>query len=333
MRTRITSLVVAALLAAFTFTPNLHAQALVNIETVTVGDAGNVADTTGYGAVAGVFAIGKYEVTISQYNAFLNSVAAVTSEDYLINLWSFTMGANTDIGGSISRSGSGTIADPFFYTPVGDGGRPVAFVSWFDAARFANWINNGATDGASTETGAYTLNGATSGVGFLRNPGATWFLPSEDEWYKAAYYEGGATNAGYWLYPTQSNEIPVATAMPPGGTNSANYASVRPAGPDRLAQVGAYVDSQGAYGTFDQGGNVWEWNEAVIGSSARGIRGAGWSDDGSGLASTGRFNDGGVADDQNAWIGFRVATVPEPSTYALLLMTGAGALWWSRRRR
>ena len=28
-----------------------------------------------------------------------------------------------------------------------------------------------------------------------------------------------------------------------------------------------------------------------------------------------------------------LTVVPEPSTYALVLMTGAGALWWARRRR
>jgi len=56
--------VVAVLFAAFTLISNLQAQPLVTIETVTVGDAGNAADTTGYGAVADVFALGKYEVTI-----------------------------------------------------------------------------------------------------------------------------------------------------------------------------------------------------------------------------------------------------------------------------
>ena len=68
---------VAGLFAAFLSVSNLQAQPLVTIETVTVGDAGNAADTiTGYGAVADVFAIGKYEVTIGQYTSFLNAAAA-----------------------------------------------------------------------------------------------------------------------------------------------------------------------------------------------------------------------------------------------------------------
>ena len=75
------------------------------------------------------------------------------------------------------------------------GDKPVNFVSWYDAIRFANWLNNGQGDG-DTETGAYTLLGGTptpsNGSSITRNPGATWFLPSEDEWYKAAYYQPAA---------------------------------------------------------------------------------------------------------------------------------------------
>ena len=189
------SYLVAALFAVFTLISNLQA-ALITIDWVTVGDPGNAADTTTYGAVAEVFAIGKYEVTIAQYTTFLNSVAAVTSESYLINLWSHYMESKGNIAG-ISRSGDGTLVSPYRYLVIGSGNRPISYVSWFDAARFANWINNGATNGASTETGAYTLNGATNGVGFTKNPGATCWIPSENEWYKAAYYKGGGTNAGY----------------------------------------------------------------------------------------------------------------------------------------
>ena len=67
-------------------------------------------------------------------------------------------------------------------------------VSWFSAVRFANWVNNG-QGGADTETGAYTLLGGTpilSNDRFIsRQPDAKVFLPTEDEWYKAAYYDPG----------------------------------------------------------------------------------------------------------------------------------------------
>jgi sulfatase modifying factor 1 len=331
---------VAVLLAAFTLISNLHAQPLVNIETVTVGDPGNAADsTTTYGAVANVFAIGKYEVTIGQYNTFLNSVASVTSDSYIVDLWSTSMAITTNVAG-ISRSGAGTLADPYSYSVIGSGNRPIAYVSWFDAARFANWMNNGATNGASTETGAYTLNGATSGVDINVNPGATWYLPSEDQWYKAAYYKGGSANAGYWAYPTQSDTAPGNTIGE--ATNQANYrvdgttysvtqSSTYSISQNYLTDAGAFSNSASAYGTFDQGGNVDEWTDAVIGSY-RGLRGGDWDGIDNWMRSSFRAENTDPAGEYID-VGFRVATVPEPSTYALLLMTGAGALWWARRRR
>jgi len=348
MKTRTLIPVVAVLFTAFTLGASLHAQPLVTIETVAVGDAGNAADTrvmndgtSGYGAVAYEFAIGKYEVTIAQYNTFLNSVASVTSDSYIVNLWNVNMATNLNIAG-ISRSGSGTLGDPYSYSVIGSENRPITFVSWFDAARFANWMNNGATNGASTETGAYTLNGATSGVGFTKNVGAAWWIPSENEWYKSAYYKGGGTNAGYWLYPTQSDSTPGNNIG--GAANQANYytdvfAVTQSKGylfaQNYLTDAGVFSNSASAYGTFDQGGNVWEWNDAVIGSD-RGLRGGSWDgyDFGFGdsyLQSSGRYD--GVPWFKYSDVGFRVATVPEPSTYALLVMSAAGALWWARRKR
>jgi sulfatase modifying factor 1 len=363
MKTRTLIPVVAVLLAAFTLSSKLQAQPLVNIETVTVGDAGNAADTTGYGAVTNVFAIGKYEVTIGQYATFLNSVASVTSDSYLVNLWNPSMATALSIAG-ISRSGSGIDVDPYSYSVVGPSGvtpagassagnRPIGYVSWFDAARFANWINNGATSGASTETGAYTLNGATNGI-MLRNPEATWWIPTEDEWYKAAYYKGGGTNAGYWLYPTQSDSAPgnaigsegsqanygVSTIIPgPLGpaiiaTYSVTQSSSFDGSQNYLTDVGAFSDSSSAYGTFDQGGNLEEWNDAVIDGELRGMRGGVWSGLEHLLTSTSRGTAVGPDfDGMPTAYAFRVATVPEPSTYALLFMSAAGALWFTRKRR
>ena len=266
MKPRSCPFVVAVLFAALTLISNLQAQPLLTIDTVTVGDAGNAADTTGYGAVADVFAMGKYEVTIEQYTAFLNAVAATDT----YSLYNPRMATDLNIAGITQAGSSGS----FSYSVIGSGSRPITFVSWFDAARFANWMNNGATNGASTETGAYTLNGVTSGVNFTKNAGATWWIPSEDEWYKAAYYKGGGTNAGYWLYPTQSDSAPGNEVG--GAANQANYnngvysvtqSSTYSGTLNYLTDAGAFSASDSAYATFDQGGNVWEWNDAVIGSS------------------------------------------------------------------
>ena len=329
-------MLVATLFTAITLIPNLLAQPLVNIETVTVGDAGNASDATGYGAVSDVFAIGKYEVTIGQYTTFLNSVASVTSDSYIVDLWSANMAGNLNVTG-ISRSGSGTLVSPYSYSVIGSGNRPITYVSWFDAARFANWVNNGATNGASTETGAYELSGATTGV-ITRNTGATWWIPNEDEWYKAAYYKSGGTNAGYWLYPTQSDTAPGNTTG--GASNQANYyagdfaitqSASYSSSQNYLTDAGAFSNSPSAYETFDQGGNVWEWNDAVSDSS-RGLRGGSWLnlDDVAGLQSSYRVVTA-PTDEDFGNRGFRVASVPEPSTYALILLSGAGWMFWKRR--
>ncbi len=302
---------------------SVHAQSpLASIDTVTINDEGNVADVNGYGAVAYTYQLGRYEVTIGQYIEFLNSAAAVD----IYGLYNPNMETNPDVA-SILRSGD---SGSYTYSAIGNSNRPVVYVSWFDAARFANWLNNGATNGASTETGAYTLNGATNGI-ISKNPDASWWIPSEDEWYKGAYYKGGGTNTGYWSYATQSDTLPNATATTPGNSNSANFNDVRPAG-DKLTEVGAYSSSPSSYFTYDQSGNVYEWNDAVIDGNLRGLRGSDWRGNDESMASSYRYYS---APDTEEWsyIGFRVATVPEPSTYALLLLSGAVSLWALKRRK
>ena len=159
---------------------------------------------------------------------------------------------------------------------VSNANRPITYVSWFDAARFANWMENGQGSG-STETGAYTLvGGQTSGTAPAKNPGAAFYIPTENEWYKAAYYspvKGGVGSPGYYAYATQSDSAPGNIIG--SGTNQANYItgagfSVTQSGgvnasryPNQnyLTDVGAFTGSESFYGTFDQSGNVFQWND------------------------------------------------------------------------
>lgn len=270
------------------------------IEMVTVGNAGNEADSTTFGAVPYEFKIGTNEVTLAHYTAFLNAVAATDS----FGLYNAAMETEDKVKG-IDQSGT---SGSFTYSVIGDGARPVTFVSWFDAARFCNWLHNGRPTGAqtaaTTERGAYILDGAVAGTGFLRQWGAKFWIPSEDEWYKAAYHQPageGGDGDDYWAYPTKSNVTPTAEA-PPGGANSANYGSIV----DALTPVGAYTGASSFYGTFDQGGNVWEWNDAVISGSFRGLRGGGWSLPLAILASS--FRDTGNPHFEGSFVGFRVAS-------------------------
>lgn len=240
----------------------------VAIETVTVGNPGNGNDTygEGYGGVDYTYNIGKYEVTAGQYNAFLNAVAATDT----YGLYNTLMWANSD-GCKIERAG---FAGSYTYSVAPDWAeRPVNYVSWSDAVRFANWLHNGQPTGAqdltTTEDGSYYLNGATSTAALMavdREPDATWVIPSEDEWYKAAYHKNDGVTGNYWAYPTSTNAVPSNNLVDPDPGNNATFddgggPAVRPY---FRTTAGAHENSSSPYGTFDQGGNVWEWNEATV---------------------------------------------------------------------
>lgn len=331
--------IVPALATGFALFSPTAASAAVTYEWVEVGNPGNAADSsTGYGAVADTYRIGKYEVTNAQYTEFLNTVDPTGTNPNGI----YNTGMGSDARGGIAFNAGA--ADGAKYTVKANmDNKPVNYVSWYDAARFANWMNNGQGAG-DTETGAYTLTGNTGLP--TRNTNSSIWLPSENEWYKAAYHDpvnAGADGSGtpdYWLYPTQSDSEPtVATASILGdisnpGTNVANHNF----GADWNGQDGnvTTVGSAGAgsasrYGTFDQGGNVWEWNEAII-SSSRGFRGGSWYNTttlSSFMQSYDRFYGTPAAEGNN--LGFRLASVPEPSS--VLLVGLAGVALVTRRRR
>lgn len=288
-----------------------------NLETVTVGDPGNAADTRyatpGYGSVGYTYNIGKYEVTAAQYCDFLNAKAKVDTYGlYYFAMWDGLYGCK------IQRSGaSGTYT---YSIAAGWANRPVNYVSYWDACRFANWLGNGQGDG-DTETGAYTLNGynGEDGRTIQRNGGAKWAVTSEDQWYKAAYYKGGGINAGYWDYPTQATSI---------NTDMANYdLSV-----GQTTKVGSYAYSS-AYGTFDQGGNVYEWNESILAyDSWRGLRGSSFHYSDTILLRAEYRGCSWFPSGEDYYIGFRVASVPEPSSI-LALTAGLISLLGIRRRK
>lgn len=321
------------------------ASAQITIGKVPVGNPGNPADpTTSRGSVSGGYAIGTYEVTLSQYAAFLNAVAKADT----YGLWNANMNADQNIRG-ISRSGS---SGSYTYTVQGNGARPVAYVSWFDAARFANWMHNGQPVGAqnasTTETGAYTLNGAMTGVGFSRSANAIWALPSENEWYKAAYYQPAAAGGDaddYWLFPTRSNVMPNSSNGSLTDPNSANFlyddgianginggyavtqSPTYSTTQNYLTTAGAFILASSYYGTFDQGGNVREWTEGVSGSS-RIARGGAWNANSDNLRALNRSILLPISEVES--IGFRVVFIPEPGV-GLIATLGAALLFWRRK--
>lgn len=310
--------------------------ATLTIETVTVGNPGNAADTryesSGRGAVDYTYRIGKYEISAGQYTAFLNAVAAADPHSLYIE----DMGRPEEYGCMIQRSGS---SGNYTYSVAPDwADRPVNYMEWCDAARFANWLHNGQPIGPqglnTTEDGSYFLNGAMTNAALaavVREPDATWVIPSADEWHKAAYHKNdpGAPGANYFDYPTSSNDMPSNNlAVPDPGNNATFHAfpgDYTIGDPYYRTESGEHENSDSPYGTFDQGGNVWEWTEAKGTSiSSRQMRGGSFCDHYSTLHAAECFNMYPTVEDIS--FGFRVAHVPEPAPIVMLALAGAAVI-------
>jgi len=338
----------ATLTLAICFSSTAQA-ANVTFDWATVGNPGNAGDVQSngtFGAVANTYRISKTEVTNGQYTDFLNAVDAAGVNS--LSLFNSEMAGN--FGGIELQAANA--AGSKFVAQAGREQNPVTYVSWYDSVRFINWLDNGQpTDGTGTESGAYTLlvgNSTTpsNGPSVTRDTGAAYWLPSEDEWYKAAYYDPSGT---YFDYANGSDTVPVSD-QPGDDPSAANYfnndgiangfndgyavsgLTSSPISTNPFTDVGAYTAATSPYGTFDQNGNVFEWNEARFGSSSRGLRGGSWTllfVGSNGLAAS--LRNQFVSTSEDSRIGFRVASIPEPSTMVLGALATVGLLM--RRRR
>lgn len=283
-----------------------------SIDFVTIGNLGNVADTTGYpnpgGSVPYIYNLGKYEV----------------SRDMVLK--ASTMG------------GLGlTLQDMTSYGGNGQN-RPATGISWNEAARFVNWLNT-----SKGYQAAYNLTtsgpndnillwgaGQYSGSNRYRNKDAVYFLPSVDEWYKAAY---GSPNGTWHKFTTGSNSAPLAVS---NGTTAGTVVYGGQLGPADITDAGG----ESPFGTMGQGGNVHEWNETAFdglndsATEIRLLRGGTWMADsffGSEIVGSSVYFGISPSDERNT-VGFRIAMIPEPSSFSLLLAGGA-VLMAGRRRR
>jgi formylglycine-generating enzyme len=278
------------------------------IEFVTIGNPGNAADLDdGDSYISGVQSFGSvpYEYRIGKFEISEGVVAK----------------ANMQGGLGITQSSRGA-------------NRPATFVDWNEAATFVNWLNttSGSTPAYKFDAGGNLHLWQPSDVGYdptnlFRNSRACYFLPSADEWYKAAYFD--PTTRSYFDYPTASGMAPTPIAS---GTaaNTAVFGLLRSQNPANVDFAG----SLSPYGTMGQAGNVIEWEETDLDlvndhpDALRGTRGGGWP---SGVGELIASNRGGATIHSNYVIGFRVAAkIPEPNGLQLGAFASLGPL---RRRR
>ena len=275
----------------YTAKPDGTAPVFFEIDFVTVGDPGNADDTSAwngtdekFGGVAYEYRISKTEITDGQMSAFFYSV-----------------GDTVDLSSTMAAGGRNTI----------------------HMLEYANWLNSGCltTGLGMVDGGVYNMDWTSvspwpvedqwdNGDGtknIWRHKDAKYFLPTDDELVKAAFYKGGSTDAGYWYYPTSSDTAPTAEGAS-SGTNSANYAG---SGVGAALAVGSYPNTQSPCGALDMAGNLWEGCEVrysapphqyVPGWAGCYVHGASW------LHGIIGFAVGSASPD----LGFRIAaTVPE----------------------
>lgn len=260
------------------------------------------------------FRIGMYEITNHQWDKFQSSY------------------------GTVAGRPSGAYDENPYWTGTDI---PTNNVSWYEAAQFVNWLNTSTGNPAAYKftgtqgTGDYTLSLWESGdAGYnpdnpYRNSNALYFIPTEDEWVKAAYWNG--TNLQTW-----ASKGDVAPTQSGWNIYENGYATVSHAPWD----VGSGLEELN--GTFDMMGNVWEWMESPYYSDGnlscfdRGMRGGAYITglyytDYDYLSSSYRNGMGSLIDSREVQtLGFRVASVPEPVS---LLLLGLGGLIFQNRKR
>jgi formylglycine-generating enzyme required for sulfatase activity len=283
-----------------------------SMDFVEIGNPGNAADPTSIptstGAVNYIYNLGKYEISRDQINkANAAGNLGITLQDM------------TSYGGNGAN-------------------RPATGISWNEAARFVNYLNTSqgyqvaykfTTNTANANIMLWGAGEYTSQNNQYRHKNAYYFLPSRDEWFKGGYFDPNkAGGAGYWDFATGGDTAATSVS---GGTSGSVYSQPIPQGPADITSAGGLSP----YGTMGQGGNVMEWIEdggtGVNDSptASREFRGGAWMN---GFASMKSTDRGAMAPGTEVYqLGFRVASVPEPSALSLLAV-GLGVVLRRRRR-
>jgi sulfatase modifying factor 1 len=281
------------------------------------------------GGVNYTYRISKLEMSADHWAEFANANAAI-GDPWLVAFDAYYEGIN-DIGpnGFVPRTD----------IPLG-ASLPVAYANFYIAARYCNWLHNGqAVSRAAMEYGAYDLRGLglldRPAVPPTRLPGAQFFIPSHDEWVKAAHFDPdryGEGVPGYWLYSHTSDTAPIPG--PRGiGESSAGYYDIN----DSYVsyRVGAYPDTQSPWGLLDTSGCMSEWTETIREDLPYPNR-IREGEPGFSTNSSGQTDHIWWAGDQSAssgslTLGFRIASVvPAPAVWLWFAVCSIG---WTQRKR
>lgn len=315
------------------------------IDFVTVGAVGNAAwagngdpsdRAIGRGSVNYQYNIGKFEVTSAQWVEFFNA-AYDRPAGYTIphlappSFWGGVPTTPTHTENPNARRWTTTSQSAML--PTGD-------ISWRMAAIYCNWLHNGkATNREAFLNGAYDVStfgyqGTVFTDQLTHNPDARYWVPTWDEWLKAAHYDpvkinGDGSLGGWWLYPNKSDVAPVYG--PPGvmvngvptqanaGWNQLDFPGFNP----YAVQLGAYPNVQSPWGLFDTAGGTREWTEeallvAGIWPTARVFENSAWSFPEATISDRIGPREGDFPSLSTYDLGFRIATsVPAPGISAL----------------
>ncbi|MCC7389124.1 MAG: SUMF1/EgtB/PvdO family nonheme iron enzyme [Phycisphaerales bacterium] len=235
-----------------------------------VGDPGNAPwqdddypnlKFNGRGAVDHRYRMSETELTVSQWVEFVQAYGPYADDPSDPRLTSdYVMG---------SYDGD----EPVYWAKPGYENLP-ASMSWRYAARFCNWMHNGQVNEAwAFESGAYDTSTFTSNDGppFLndqdtRSPGARYWIPSMDEWMKAAYYDPnrfGEGEGGWWEQPARRNEWLISGRPEDGGETNAGTKEVWGFGSH--TDAGQYPDIRSPWGLLDMSGGLREYTEEWTG--------------------------------------------------------------------